>query len=45
VRCDKELQYGRIMELLDQVGAGGVSSLSLVAENTGGPGQPEGIRP
>lgn len=45
VRCDKELQYGRIMELLDQVGAGGVSSLSLVAENKAGSGDPEGIKP
>ncbi|WP_051261105.1 ExbD/TolR family protein [Desulfovibrio inopinatus] len=32
VRCDRSLDYGRVMELLGHVGACGVSSLSLISE-------------
>jgi biopolymer transport protein ExbD/biopolymer transport protein TolR len=40
VRADKGLDYGRIMELLGKVGAGGVARLSLVAEGQALPGTP-----
>ena len=45
VRCDKALDYGRVMELLGRVGACGVASLSLVAEGQQGGGQSAGARP
>ncbi|MFU2208095.1 MAG: ExbD/TolR family protein [Desulfovibrionaceae bacterium] len=32
VRCDRSLDYGRVMELLGRMGGCGVSSLSLVSE-------------
>ncbi|HXP95818.1 MAG TPA: biopolymer transporter ExbD [Telmatospirillum sp.] len=40
VRADKELDYGRVMDLLGKVGAGGVARLSLVAEGQALPGEP-----
>jgi biopolymer transport protein ExbD/biopolymer transport protein TolR len=45
VRCDKTLDYGRVMELLGRVGASGVTSLSLVAEGQQVGGEPAGGRP
>ena len=38
VRADKMIDYGRIMDLLGKVGAGGVVRLSLVAEGQPLPG-------
>ena len=45
VRCDKELDYGRVMELLGRVGACGVTSLSLVAEGRQEGGRSAGAHP
>jgi biopolymer transport protein ExbD len=42
VRADKSLDYGRIMDLLGKVGAGGVERLSLVAEGQTVPGDMAG---
>ncbi len=38
VRADKGIDYGRVMDLLGKVGAGGVARLSLVAEGQPLPG-------
>ncbi|SNR91016.1 biopolymer transport protein TolR [Humidesulfovibrio mexicanus] len=45
VRCDKELDYGRIMELLGVIGQGGVASISLVAEGAQAVGAERGGGP
>lgn len=45
VRCDKTLDYGRIMDLLGRVGEGGVSAVSLVAEQKQEVAEPEGTAP
>jgi biopolymer transport protein ExbD/biopolymer transport protein TolR len=38
VRADRSVNYGRVMDLLGKVGAGGVAHLSLVAEGQSLPG-------
>ncbi len=42
VRADQSIDYGRIMDLLGKVGAGGVARLSLVAEGQPLPGETAG---
>lgn len=42
VRCDRSLDYGRIMDLLGLVGRAGVGSVALVAEGGGGVPAPAG---
>jgi biopolymer transport protein ExbD len=44
VRCDRNLDYGRVMDLLGRVGACGVSSLSLLSQPRQGDAS-VGVRP